>query len=124
MGQPSFQRPRHIKAKAGADAAARRVVASLDGADVLAPGPEFVPRSFRPGEIKYHIANVPYATSEFDLREFFAARVGPVTECHIFRDNVSGESRGFAVLRCLGDALVLDGTMFEGRELKIEKWDR
>jgi hypothetical protein len=58
------------------------------------------------------------------LREFFAERVGTVVEFHIFRDNATGQSRGFAVLRTNGDARALNGVTFEGRELRIERWDR
>lgn len=99
------------------------VVASPDGADVLAPGPEFVHRSRRPSEIKYYVANIPYSSIESALREFFAARV-TVVEFHLFRDNATGESRGFAVLRAVGDAVAFDGAEFEGRALRIERWDR
>jgi RNA recognition motif. (a.k.a. RRM, RBD, or RNP domain) len=99
----------------------RRVVASLDGADVLAPGPEFV--HCRPSEIKYYVANIPYSSVESALRDFFSARV-TVVEFHLFRDNATGASRGFAVLRAVGDAVAFDGAEFESRALRIERWDR
>jgi hypothetical protein len=50
--------------------------------------------------------------------------VGTIIELHLFRDAFSNKSRGFAVLRCLGDAFVLQGQMFMGRELRIDNWDR
>ena len=104
------------------EAKERRILALLDGKEILSPGPEFVSNSHQ-GERKYNIGNLSYDATEPDLRTLFAS-IGRVVECHLFRDSYSGESRGFAVLRIVGDAFVLNGHMFMGRELRIDNWDR
>jgi hypothetical protein len=106
------------------DAAARRVLALLDGQEILRPGPEFVAQSSRQGERKFHIGNLSYDATEPDLRELFKS-LGTIIELHLFRDSYDGKSRGFAVLRMAdGDAFVLQGQLFMGRELRIDNWDR
>ena len=114
---------RFARQKAGSAAAARKVVAILDGQEILSPGPEFVAQSSRQGEQKYHVGNLSYSATESDLRELFES-IGRVVECPLFKDSYSGESRGFAVVRMVGDALALNGQMFQGRNLKIKLWDR
>jgi RNA recognition motif-containing protein len=104
------------------EAKGRRVLALLNGQEVLGPGPDFAARNSRQGERKFHISNLSYDATEPDLRALFAS-IGTVVECHLFRDSYSGKSRGFAVLRICGDAFVLQGTMFQGRELRIDNWD-
>jgi hypothetical protein len=122
MGRPRFARPKHIKPSAGAEAAARRVIALLNGEPILAQPPEPA-WNIRPGEKKYHIRNLNYDCTETDLRELFAP-LGHIVELHLFIDNFTGRSRGFACLRLVGpDALALNGTTLQGRELKIKSWD-
>ena len=101
----------------------RRVIALLDGKEVLSPGPEFAARPSLQGERKYHVRNLNYDAGESDLRELFSS-IGPIIELHLFRDAFNNKSRGFAVLRCRGDALALNGASFMGRELKIKLWGR
>ncbi|MGA7762006.1 MAG: hypothetical protein WCA59_09680 [Candidatus Binataceae bacterium] len=95
----------------------------IDGQEILEPGPDFVARNSRQGERKFHVGNLSYSATESDLRELFES-VGTVVECHLFLDSFDGRSRGFAVLRICGDAFVLQGAMFQGRELRIDHWDR
>jgi hypothetical protein len=102
--------------------AARRVIATLEGKEILAPGPEFAARNSRQREKKFHIGNLSYRATESDLRTLFES-IGTVVECHLFKD-FDGRSRGFAVLRMMGDALALNGQMLQGRELRIDHWDR
>jgi RNA recognition motif. (a.k.a. RRM, RBD, or RNP domain) len=102
----------------------RRVLALLDGKEILGPGPDFVAPDSRQGERKYHVGNLSYDATESDLRELFQS-IGTVVECHIFKDSFDGRSRGFAVLRLVGgDAFALQRTMFMGRTLRIDSWDR
>jgi RNA recognition motif-containing protein len=101
----------------------RRILALLDGEPVLGPGPKFVAQSSRQGERKFHVGNVAYSATESDLRESFES-IGPVVECHLFKDSFDGRSRGFAVLRICGNAFELDGVRFMGRELRVDDWDR
>jgi RNA recognition motif. (a.k.a. RRM, RBD, or RNP domain) len=105
------------------EAKEQRILALLDGEPVLGPGPDFVAESSRQGERKFHIGNVAYSATESDLRELFSS-VGAVVECHLFLDSFDGRSRGFAVLRVCGNAFELDGMRFQGRELRIDDWDR
>lgn len=100
-----------------------RVLALLDGREILEPGPEFVAQSSRQGERKFHVGNLSYDATEADLRTLFES-IGTVVECHLFRDSFDGRSRGFCVLRMVGDAFVLNGQMFMGRTLRIDHWDR
>lgn len=58
-----------------------------------------------------------------DLRTLFQS-IGTITELHLFRDSFSGKSRGFAVLRVMGDAFAMQKQMFMGRELRIDHRDR
>lgn len=120
MGEHNSGGKRHLYPD---EAKGRRILALLDGEPVLGPGPDFVAQSSRQGERKFHIGNLSYDATEADLRTLFES-IGRVIEVHIFRDSYSGESRGFAVLRMVGDAFVLQGQMFQGRELRIDNWDR
>ena len=120
MGEHNSGGKRHLYPD---EAKGRRILALLNGKEILEPGPDFVPRNSRVGERKYHIGNIDYRATESELREFFSS-VGPIVELHLFRDAFNNQSRGFAVLRCVGDAFALNGAMFQGRELRIDRWDR
>src|SRR5271156_4901878 len=101
------------------EAKGRRVLALLNGQEeILGPGPDFAARNSRQNEKKYHIGNLSYDATEPDLRELFK-NLGTIIELHLFRDSFDGKSRGFAVLRMVGDAFVLQGQMFMGRTLRI-----
>lgn len=106
--------------RCGDPEAARRVIAMLDGEPVLEPEP-FVPRSRRDGDGKYHVSGLEWETTEADLREFLAPFVR-IVELHVFKDSFTGRSRGFAVLRCVGDATVLNGSALQGRMITIAPW--
>jgi RNA recognition motif. (a.k.a. RRM, RBD, or RNP domain) len=103
------------------DAKERRILAILDGKEIAEGG--FVAQRTRVGERKFYIGNVAYSATESELREFFAS-VGTITELHLFVDFNTRRSRGFAVLRICGNAFELDGALFQGRELKVDSWDR
>ena len=96
-------------------------MALLDGREILEPG-DFVAPNSHQGERKFHVGNISYSATQSDLRTLFES-IGAVVECHLFKD-FEGRSRGFCVLRMVGDAFVLQGQMFMGRTLKIDNWDR
>lgn len=74
----------------GSEAAARRVIALLNGEPVFEPPPQ--PQwHARPGIIKLHVSNLNYDVTEADVRELFA-RCGDIAECHL-ENKVVGWSR-------------------------------
>ncbi len=104
-----------------------RILAILDGREITEGG--FVAHRARRNEKKYHVRNLAYVSGtdlwrqEQELRQLFES-IGTISELHIFVHYNNGRSRGFACLRMVGDAFALQGQMFQGRELRIDNWDR
>jgi RNA recognition motif-containing protein len=48
-------------------------------------------------EVKLHVGNLAYSTTEHGLRQLFS-QAGTVTSVHLLADRDSGQSRGFAYL--------------------------
>ncbi|MGQ9593150.1 MAG: RNA recognition motif domain-containing protein [Anaerolineae bacterium] len=73
-----------------------------------------------------YVGNLPYSTTDEDLRDLFAA-YGTVVSATVLRDRYSGLSRGFGFVEMSNDAEAeaaiqgLNGTMLEGRPLKVDK---
>ena len=49
-------------------------------------------------ESKLYVGNLPYSTTENDLRDLFA-QAGTVTSVEIVKDRLSGQSKGFAFVQ-------------------------
>lgn len=117
-----YQRPKHMKAKAGADAAARRVEGPARWHRACA---RTGPTGHRRQVARFQLS---YDAEDRDIFELFS-RCGPIAECHLFRDSDSGRSRGIACVRMRGKAagdaaLAMNGWTWVGRDLKIKLWDR
>ena len=75
-------------------------------------------------ETKLYVGNLPYDSTEDDLRAIFA-KAGPVKAITVVRDRDSGRSRGFAFVEMEADAdaqkavSMLNGTDFGGRPLTV-----
>jgi RNA recognition motif-containing protein len=73
-----------------------------------------------------YVGNLPYTTSEDDLRGAFA-EFGEVSSVNIVKDRFSGESRGFGFVEMPSDdearaALeALNNQDFQGRNLKVNE---
>lgn len=73
-----------------------------------------------------YVGNLPYSTTDEQLRDLFAA-YGTVVSATVLRDRYSGLSRGFGFVEMSSDAEAeaaiqgLNGTMLEGRPLKVDK---
>jgi RNA recognition motif-containing protein len=52
---------------------------------------------------KLYVGNLPYSTSEDELRELFS-RAGAVDTVSVVRDNATGRARGFAFVEMASDA--------------------
>tara|TARA_R110002096_G_scaffold23511_3_gene74818 strand:+ start:1694 stop:2149 length:456 start_codon:yes stop_codon:yes gene_type:complete len=76
--------------------------------------------------MKLYIGNLPYETSEIDLREFLSA-YEPIVDLHMPLDRDTGRPRGFAFVtlssREAGEGAVeaLDGTEMDGRQVRIRE---
>ena len=74
---------------------------------------------------KLYIGNLPYRTTEIDIRNFFT-KFEPILSVVLISDRETGRSRGFGFIE-LEDAVVdnviaeLSDTMFGGRNLRISK---
>ncbi|MEM7133245.1 MAG: RNA-binding protein [Chloroflexota bacterium] len=73
-----------------------------------------------------YVGNLPYRTTDDDLREAFQAH-GEVTSVNIIMDKFSGQSKGFGFVEMSDDAAAnaaikaLDGQDFQGRNLKVNQ---
>lgn len=71
------------------------------------------------------VANIPWATTEEELKEYLETAV-PVRAVKIIKDRQTGESRGFgfANMNNKEDAKAcrekLDNTLFNGRKLRVD----
>ena len=131
MGEHNSGGKRHLYPD---EAKGRRIWALLDGKEIREPGPAIQiirANPFRdqgkPGVTKLHVRNLSYDVDDDDLRELFAD-CGSVLEAHLFRDSITGRSRGFACVRLSGQgaaerALAKDGWIWARRNLRIKIWD-
>src|SRR5438105_2795 len=75
---------------------------------------------------KLYVGNLPYSTSEDELRELFS-RAGAVDTGHVVRDNATGRARGFAFVEMASDAdaqkavTELNETQLGGRTLAVNE---
>jgi RNA recognition motif-containing protein len=73
---------------------------------------------------KLYVGNLPFTTTEEDLREMFAAH-GEVTSAKVITDRETGRSRGFAFVEMASGAeeamRALDGNQFGGRPLRVNE---
>jgi RNA recognition motif-containing protein len=74
---------------------------------------------------KLYVGNLPFDTTESDLRELFAAH-GEVLSVNVIEDRETGRSRGFAFVEmevAAADAAMtaLSGTMLGDRSLSINE---
>jgi cold-inducible RNA-binding protein len=70
---------------------------------------------------KLYVGNLPFNTTEDDLRNLFA-QYGEVTSVKVISDRDTGRPRGFAFVEMenADEAIkALDGQEFEGRNLKV-----
>jgi RNA recognition motif-containing protein len=68
----------------------------------------------QPMSTKLYVGNLPYETTESDLRELFESS-GPVSAVNLVRDRATGQARGFAFVE-MADA--------EGAERAIRELDK
>ena len=74
---------------------------------------------------KLYVGNLPWSTTDDDLRELFAP-VGQTQSATVITDRETGRSRGFGFVELeneLADQAIsqLNGTEFGGRQLKINE---
>jgi RNA recognition motif-containing protein len=75
---------------------------------------------------KLYVGNLPYSTSEDELRELFS-RSGAVDTVSVVRDNATGRARGFAFVEMATDADAqkavseLNETQLGGRTLAVNE---
>ncbi|MEM7405716.1 MAG: RNA-binding protein [Pseudomonadota bacterium] len=73
-----------------------------------------------------YVGNLPYNTTEDDLREAFA-NFGQVTRVNIIKDRDTGDSKGFGFVEMgsssEGESAIsgLDGTSLGGRNIKVNQ---
>jgi RNA recognition motif-containing protein len=78
---------------------------------------------------KLYVGNLPFSTTEEELRGFFEEH-GPVQSCNVITDRATGRSRGFGFVEMEdadADAAVqaLNGREMSGRPLRVnEAYDR
>ncbi len=76
--------------------------------------------------LKIYVGGLPYATSEAELSDLFAAH-GAVESVKIITDKFTGQSRGFGFVEMgsgeEGNAAIaaLNGTQLEGRTLTVNE---
>jgi len=76
---------------------------------------------------RLYVGNIPYQTSEADLRALFEEGGGQVQEVKIVTDRETGRPRGFAFVELASDAEaeaavgVLNGKDFGGRPLTVSE---
>lgn len=76
---------------------------------------------------RLYVGNIPYQTSEEQLRTLFEEGGGQVTEVKIVTDRETGRPRGFAFVELASDAEAeaavgaLNGKAFGGRPLTVSE---
>lgn len=74
---------------------------------------------------KMYVGNLPFSSTEDDIEKLFM-EYGEVNSVNLITDRETGRSRGFAFVEMPADSADsamenLDGVMFEGRNLKVNK---
>ena len=74
---------------------------------------------------KLYVGNLPWSTTEEDLRELFAP-IGPTQSAVLITDRETGRSRGFGFVELENEAAdkavsQLNGQEYGGRQLKINE---
>lgn len=72
---------------------------------------------------KLYVGNLPFSSSEADIRELFA-QFGEVHSVKLISDRETGRPRGFGFVEMDNAdeaARALDGSDFEGRNLKVNE---
>ncbi len=74
---------------------------------------------------RMYVGNLPYSSSEDDLRDLFS-QYGEVGDVNVVEDRETGRSRGFGFVEMdqaqAEEAMSnLDGTQFGGRTLKVNE---
>ncbi len=75
---------------------------------------------------KLYVGGFPYATTEDELRDYFA-QAGTVDSASIIMDKMSGRSKGFGFVEMSNDdeaqnaISMFDGKDFQGRSLKVNE---
>ncbi|MFQ5696698.1 MAG: RNA recognition motif domain-containing protein [Myxococcota bacterium] len=75
---------------------------------------------------KLYIGNIPFNTTEDDLRAVFE-RHGPVSSVNVIMDRETGRSRGFAFVEMADESAAaeavrsLDGSDMGGRSLRVDE---
>ncbi len=73
-----------------------------------------------------YVGNLPFTTSDDDLRDMFAAH-GNVDSARVIMDRETGRSRGFGFVEMASDGeaqaaiSALNGTNFDGRSLTVNE---
>jgi len=76
---------------------------------------------------RLYVGNIPYQTTEAQLRTLFEQNGGQVAEVKIVMDRDTGRPRGFAFVEMSSDAQAsaavetLHGTQFGGRPLTVSE---
>lgn len=72
------------------------------------------------------VGNLPFSTTESDLRSLFA-EYGEIDSVAVIKDRDTGRSRGFGFVELAADARAqdairdLDGTDLDGRNIKVNE---
>ncbi len=74
---------------------------------------------------KLYIGNIPYTTTEDELREVFGVH-GDIESVNVITDRVTGRSRGFAFVEMAESSAdkarqALDGSDFGGRTMRVDE---
>lgn len=76
---------------------------------------------------RLYVGNVPFSSTEEQLRDFFEQNGFAVDTVNLVRDRFTGQSRGFAFVELMGDAdgeraiQTLNGRDFNGRKLVLNE---
>lgn len=74
--------------------------------------------------MKLYVGNLPYTTTEEDLRTLFA-QAGTVTSVEVIKDRFTGDSKGFAFVEMSSQSegenaiRMFNGYSLENREIKV-----
>jgi RNA recognition motif-containing protein len=75
---------------------------------------------------KLYVGNLPYTTTEQDLRDLFS-QVGEIGELSVITDRYTGQSKGFAFVEMVSDDAAaeaiskFDGYMMDNRQLVVNE---
>jgi RNA recognition motif-containing protein len=75
---------------------------------------------------KLYVGNLPYSTTEQDLRDMFS-QVGEIADLAVITDRYTGQSKGFAFVEMASDDAAkeaisrFDGQMMDNRQLVVNE---